>query len=302
VRDGDEWVINGQKIWNSGTLTADRGLLVARTNPDVPKHRGISFFVIDVDQPGIEIRTIRQMNGRAEFNETFFTDARVADTARIGEVNGGFPVAMTTLVAERSTFAGGGERRLVSAQAGAKAGDLDRIVGEVLANHGSNNSRFDLEIGGANALPVGTPAALIDVARHFKRSTDLRIRQRIAEIYAASEALRFTELRARAALQSGRKAGPESSIGYLGRVRIVRACRDLSAELAGPAAMLAGPDAPLDGAVTLSVTTAPCHGIQGGTEQIQRNIIGERILGLPKEPQVDRDIPFRQVKVGTQRS
>jgi alkylation response protein AidB-like acyl-CoA dehydrogenase len=295
VRDGDEWVVNGQKVWNSGTLTADRGLLVTRTDPDQPKHRGISFFIIDVDQPGVEIRPIRQMNGRTEFNETFFTDATVADSARVGEVNGGFKVAMTTLTSERSAFAGGGEHRLKRVVAGPKGGNLDRIVGDVLLEEP------DDDMGGANTPPVHTPDALIALAREYGRSSDATIRQRIAQVYAQSEALRFTGMRARAAAEAGQPPGPESSIAYLGGVKVIRLYRDLSADIAGPAGLLLGPDAPDEGAVALTVITAPCHGIQGGSEQIQRNIIGEGILGLPKEPQVDRDIPFRDVKVSPAR-
>jgi alkylation response protein AidB-like acyl-CoA dehydrogenase len=289
VRDGDEWVINGQKVWNSSTLIADRGLLVTRSDPDLPKHRGISFFIVDVDQPGIDIRPIRQMNGRSEFNETFFTDARVHDRARIGAVNDGFRVAITTLSTERATFAGGGERQLVTAHAGRKGGDLDRMAAEVL----SRDSATD--IVGANALPIGDADAMISLARQFGRLQDPSIRQRIARLVATSESLRFTELRARAAAEAGRTPGPESSIAYLGGVRVIRQCRDLSAEIAGAAATLDGPDAVMDGTIALTITTAPCHGIQGGSEQIQLNIIGERLLGLPKEPSVDRDLPFRDI-------
>jgi alkylation response protein AidB-like acyl-CoA dehydrogenase len=288
VRDGDEWVVNGQKVWNSGTLVADRALLVARTDPDVPKHRGLTFFVIDVDQPGIEVRPIKQMNGYAEFNETFFTDARVADADRIGDLNGGWPVALAVLTHERSTFAGGGERELRRADTGSKAGQLTRTVAEVMAEprHGPM---------AANGLPIGTVDAVIALARRTGRAGDPVIRQRIAAIHALSEALRFTALRARAATRAGHGGAPESSVAYLGGVKTVRLYRDLVGELAGAETMLGGTE------VAETILTAPCHGIQGGSEQIQRNVIGERLLGLPKEPQVDRDVPFRLLKVGTQR-
>jgi alkylation response protein AidB-like acyl-CoA dehydrogenase len=288
TRDGDQWIIDGQKVWNSGTLFAERGLLLARSDFDQPKHRGITFFVIDVDQPGVEIRPIRQMNGRSEFNETFFTGARVLDRDRVGDVGDGFRLAMTTLMSERTTFAGGGDSQLVSANAGGKAGDLDLTVREILA-------RPRDELGDANAVPIGTAEAMTALARRHGLADDPAIRQGIAHIYMVSESMRFSALRARAAAEAGRQPGPESSIGYLAGVRLVRRCRDLSARIAGPAAMLMQPDAPDGDAVALTITTAPCHGIQGGSEQIQLNIIGERILGLPREPQVDRDIPFRQV-------
>jgi alkylation response protein AidB-like acyl-CoA dehydrogenase len=269
VLDGDHWVANGTKVWNSGTTTADRGLLVVRTDPNVPKHRGISFFVIPVDQPGIDIRPIRQMNGRTEFNETFFTDAEVSGDDLIGALNGGFAVAMATLGGERAAFAGGGEHLLLRVEAGRKAGNLDRRVGDAI------------------------------LARRHGRSNDPVIRQRIAEVTALSEALRYTSLRSRAMAQAGRAPGAESSVAYLGGVKVIRMYRDLVADIAGPAATLVEPDAADHGAVAMTIVTAPCHGIQGGSEQIQKNIIGERLLGLPKEPSVDRDVPFRQIAVGT---
>ncbi|HEV8297027.1 MAG TPA: acyl-CoA dehydrogenase family protein [Acidimicrobiales bacterium] len=289
VRDGNEWIVNGQKVWNSCTLSADRALLVARTDVDVPKHKGIGFFVIDIDQPGVDIRPIKQMNGRAEFNEAFLTDARVPDANRIGDANGGWAVAMTVLTNERANFAGGGGATpLRSIESGAKFGHLDRRVGDVLAEDRPPGTL-------ANGLAIGTIDAVIDLARQHRRLADPVIRQRIAALHAFSEALRLTELRGRAAARAGRGGG-ESSITYLGGVQMVRMYRDLVAEIAGAYALLG------ETTVAETITTAPAHGIQGGTEQIQRNVIGERLLGLPREPQVDRDVPFRDVRVGTQRS
>ncbi len=295
VADGDDWRLNGQKVWNSGTTLADRGLVVVRTDPDVPKHRGISFFVIDVDQPGIEVRPIRQMNGRTEFCEAFFTDARMFGADLIGGLNQGFGVAMTTLTSERAHFAGGGDTELKEAIAGAKGGDLDRTVGDVMSD---DREEWDP----ANKLPISTTEDMVALARQFGRERDPLIRQRLAQLHTIIEAHRYTALRSEAAASAGREPGPETSVGYLGAVAIARLCRDLAAAITGPAGMLAGPDAPMEGLVAMNVTTAPCHGIQGGSEQIQRNVIGERLLGLPKEPQVDRDVPFRLLKVGTQRS
>jgi alkylation response protein AidB-like acyl-CoA dehydrogenase len=296
VRDGDEWIINGQKVWNSGTLMADRGILLARTDPDVSKHRGISFFVIDVDQPGVEIRPIKQMNHRSEFNETFFTDVRVPADRMIGAPGDGWRAAMTTLSNERANFAGGGEHVLTAVDAGWKAGNLERRVGDVLAE------AAQFKTDEANTPPVHTADDLIDLARRFGRAGDPVIRQRIAAIFAMSVALRMTSARASAASASGRQPEAESSVAYLGGVRVLRLVRDLAAEIAGPAATLMAPDASDGGDVAMTVMTVPCHGIQGGSEQIQMNILGERVLGLPKEPQVDRDLPFRQLVVGTQRS
>ena len=289
IRDGDEWVFNGQKVWNSGTLFADRALLVARTDVDVPKHKGIGFFVLEVDQPGVEIRPIKQMNGRSEFNEAFLTDARAPDANRIGAADGGWSVAMAVLTHERATFAGGGGATILrSVEGGAKWGHLDRVVADVLAEERSMANM-------ANGLPISTVDAVIALARRFDRLGDPLIRQRIAGLHALSEALRLTGVRGQDAERSGRAGGGESSIVYLGGVKVVRLYRDLVADICGPLAMLDGSD------VAETITIAPAHGIQGGSEQIQRNVIGERLLDLPREPQVDREVPFRSLKVGTQR-
>jgi alkylation response protein AidB-like acyl-CoA dehydrogenase len=149
---------------------------------------------------------------------------------------------------------------------------------------------------------VHTAADLIDLARRCGRDRDPVIRQQIAAVFAMSEALRLTSARASVASAAGRQPDAESSVAYLGGVRVLRLVRDLAAQIAGPAATLMGPDARDGGDVAMTVMTVPCHGIQGGSEQIQMNILGERVLGLAKEPQVDRDLPFRQLVVGTQRS
>jgi alkylation response protein AidB-like acyl-CoA dehydrogenase len=287
VPDGDEWVVNGQKVWNSCTLFADRALLVARTDVDVAKHKGIGFFILDLDQPGVDIRPIKQMNGLEEFNEAFLTDVRIPDAQRIGAADAGWGVAMTVLQHERGNYAGGGNLELPSVEGGRKFGYVDRTCREVLAS-----DRAFANI--ANALAIGTPEKMIELARRFDRLGDPHIRQRIAALHARREALRLTGLRGQAAAKAGKEGG-ESSVVYLGMVSVVRMCRDLVAEIAGPAAMLAGTD------IEDTITTAPAHGIQGGSEQIQRNVIGERLLGLPREPQVDRDVPFKLLKVGTQR-
>ena len=290
VRDGDEWVVNGQKVWNSGTLTADKALLVARTDLDVPKHRGLTFFMIDVAQPGIDVRPIRQMNGYAEFNESFLTDARVSDADRLGEPGGGWAVALTVLTHERSTFAGGGSSpALQSRESGRRSGNLARPVGEVLAARPTGPLS-------ANALPLGSIPAVVDLARKHHRGPDPVIRQRIATVYSLSEALRFTGVRGQEEARAGRGGGAESSVAYLGGVKLIRLYRDLVGEIAGASVMLAD-----ESKVAETITTAPAHGIQGGTEQIQRTVIAERLLGLPKEPQTDRDVPFRLLEVGTRR-
>jgi len=267
VRDGDEWVVDGQKVWNSGTNEADRALLVARTSTTDPKHRGLTFFIIDVHQPGVEVRPIRQMNGAEEFNEAFLDGARIPDDQRIGAVDGGWAVAMYVLAHERATSAGGGDTHLHQVTGGERWGNLDRTAGEAYV-------RADLEQP-ANRLPISDLDTLLALAREHGRLDDPVLRQDLMSLHAMEEALRLTTERAKT---GGGAAEAMSSVGYLGAVRVVRRYRDLVGSLAGAAAMLG------DGDVAESITTAPCHGIQGGTEQIQMNVIGERILGLPREP------------------
>jgi alkylation response protein AidB-like acyl-CoA dehydrogenase len=285
IRDGDRWIVNGQKVWNSGTREASRAILVARTDIDVPKHRGITFFVVDLEQPGVEIRPIRQMNGREEFNETFLTDAVMSDDDRIGPVDGGWAVAMAVLTQERTRFAGGGRATARVLDRGAGSPFLEQTVGELL-------TRSDIWTKPANALPIGTVERIVELARVHGRLHDPVIRQRIAGLHALSESLRLTAERGHAAAAAGSGADASSSVAYLGGVQLVRRYRDLVGAIAGPHALLAGSDA------STSILTAPAHGIQGGSEQIQRNVIGERLLGLPREPQVDRDVAFRDLRVG----
>ncbi|MDA3040344.1 MAG: acyl-CoA dehydrogenase family protein [Actinomycetota bacterium] len=294
VRDGDEWVVNGQKVWNGGANEAERGILVARTDSSLPKHRGLSFFVIDVDQPGVEIRPIRQINGDAHFNESFFSDARVADSDTIGGLNNGWLMAMATLAFERAAYAVGAHYG-VGIPCGEKPGYLDMPVGEAMQRAASVRT-------GAPSFPMGDALAIAALAAEAGCVGDAIIRQRIAQLYMMGETARLTTLRARAAADAGKPSGAESSIAHLAGVHIARASRDLGLAILGAGGMLADADAPRGGSVTHMALTSLCHGIQGGTEHVQRNIIGERILGLPKEPQVDRDIPFRELMVGTRRA
>jgi len=228
------------------------------------------------------------MNGEAHFNETFFTDATVADADLVGGLNNGWAVAMATLTNERTSYAGGGHHVGYRAFPGERAGMLDLPVGRIV----TEQRDAPVQIDPFAAAPVHQLMAL---ARQYGRHHDPVIRQRLAHIYAVSEVSRFASLRVQASVQSGRVPGPESSVGYVSGVQLARLSRDLGLELLGPAGTLAAGSAPHGGAVQMMALTAPCHGIMGGTEQIQKNIIGERILGLAKEPQVDRDVPFRQL-------
>jgi alkylation response protein AidB-like acyl-CoA dehydrogenase len=297
VRDGDEWVVNGQKVWTSGARQADRGMLVARTNPDAPKHKGITYFIIDLDQPGIEIRPLKQMNGQASFNEVFFTDARVSDRDVIGGVNDGWAVAVTTLAFERSGLGGGGPRGALVLP-GRRGGMLDRTVGNILANRPKASAD-----GPASAYGFPrTGAAMADLARKRGVAADPILRQRIAALEADVQLNRLTGLRARAAAQRGKQPGPEASTGKLAASNIARRARDLGLTLLGADGMLADDDAPLDGSVQRMALSAPAASIAGGTDEVQRNVVGERVLGLPREPDVYRDVPFRDLTVGTQRT
>ncbi|MDP1803541.1 MAG: acyl-CoA dehydrogenase family protein [Acidimicrobiales bacterium] len=294
VRDGDEWVVNGQKVWTSGALQAVRGLLVARTNPDAPKHRGITYFIIDIDQPGVEVRPLKQMNGAATFNEVFFTDARVPHANVVGEANNGWAVAITTLAYERSGIGGSGMAG--AGPPGEKAGFLDRRAGDVVAGRGA-----DAGMGSAMSF-FGRGGDLVRAAAEAACATaDPVVRQGIARIHAMNEVARLNASRAQAAVRAGARPGPEGSTGKLAAANNMHAARDVAMGALGAHGMLAGDDAPLGASVQMLALSAHAISIAGGTNEVQRNIIGERVLGLPKEPQVDRDVPFKELKVGTQR-
>src|SRR5581483_1343967 len=250
VRDGDEWVVNGQKVWTSGAQFSKWGILIARTNPDVPKHKGITYFVIDMDQPGIEVRPLKEMTGGATFNEVFFTDARVPDANVLGEVGEGWGVAVTTLAHERNSLGAGG---LVNASSGG-----GEMAGMAAAFGGGGGSMIKM-------LP-----------QLFGKGADPVVRQDIARIYTLLEIARFTGLRAQAAAARGERPGPEVSTGKLMASTIVRTLRDAGLRIEGPHGMLHGSDAPLGGMLQFLALFSPAVSIAGGTDEVQRNIIGER--------------------------
>jgi alkylation response protein AidB-like acyl-CoA dehydrogenase len=292
VQDGDEWIVNGQKVWTTAAHLSTRGFLLARTTLDAPKHEGITYFVIDVDQPGVEVRPLRQINGVAEFNEVFFTDARIPPGRVIGEVNRGWAVAMTTLGFERMGAGRGGARGLVHIDPGEKTRNLDRPVGELVAAERAKSGR--------SRVYALSSRRMIELARRMGRAGDPIIRQRLAEYYSMTEVHRFNTLRAQAASRLGRAPGSEASLAKLTISNIARTSRALSLDLLGPAATLVGTEAPEEGAVADMALSSFAAGLGGGTDEIQRNLVGERALGLPREPQLDRDIPFRELRVGTQ--
>jgi alkylation response protein AidB-like acyl-CoA dehydrogenase len=291
-RDGDEWVINGQKVWTSGGQVAELGMLLARTDPDAPKHKGITYFAFSMDQPGVEVRPLREMTGRALFSEVFFDDARVRDDAIIGGLNNGWLVANTTLANERAGLGTGGGGAGGAAFPGRKAGMLDVRVGD-LAERTSRSGVQPANFGRAFEM-------LRTIADKVGCTDDPIIRQRLVELYMMNEVGRFTSLRIKSALASGRGPGPEANTAKLMMSRICRLVRDLGPEILGPEGMLVGGDTTGGGVVQELTLFAPAPSLYGGSDEIQKNIIGERVLGLPKEPGPDKSTPFRELKVGTQ--
>ena len=284
-RDGDEWVVNGQKVWTTGAHHATFGILLARTDWNVPKHRGITCFALPMRQPGVEVRPLRQMNGRASFNEVFMTDARVPDDNVIGDVGEGWGVALTTLAHERglaTAFAG----RMPAGAAGA-----GRTVREAAAEAAEYAKTYEWY-----PQRAGRPDLVVPRARDTGRAGDPVIRQRIADVHAFERAARWNVERTRAARAAGRPPGPEGSLAKLCGSEIARRAARVHAELTGAHAMLTGPESPAGGVIAEIIVSVPAGSIAGGTDEIQHNIIGERVLGLPKEPQVDRDVAFREVR------
>ena len=294
VRDGDEWGVNGQKVWTSGAQFSKWGILIARTDPDQPKHRGITYFVVDMDQPGIEVRPLKEMTGGATFNEVFFSDARVPHENLIGELNEGWGVAVTTLAHERNSLGAGGMGGFGGGDIIGKP-DLRARVGDLVGGGGGG------EMAGMAAAFGGGGGSMIKMLPQlFDKGDDLLVRQDIARIYSLLEIARFTGLRAQAAAARGDRPGPEVSTGKLVASHLVRLLRDTGLRIEGAHGMLVGGDAPLGGMVQFLALFSPAVSIAGGSDEVQRNIIGERVLGLPSEPRVDKDVPYRELRVGTQ--
>ncbi len=293
VRDGDEWVVTGQKVWNSSADSADFGMLLARTDVDVPKHAGLTYFVIDMKQPGIEARPLRQMNGASNFCEVFLTEARVRGDHVIGEVNAGWRVAQTTLFHERNSVAGGGLPGLLMARSGSE-GDLDRKVSEVLtrAREMAKARRSPIRAG---AVPV---KLMFELAEKFGVAGDPVIRQELARYVSQVRVNGWTMRRSGAA--GGKLTGADGSIAKLTTARICEESRDLSYRIVGARGMLTGQASPLEGELQMVNLASPGNRLGGGTDEIQLTVLGERALGLPREPSIDKDVPYRDLKVGTQ--
>ena len=264
VRDGDEWVVNGQKVWNTLAHIADRGMLVTRTDPEAPKHKGLTYFALDMHAPGVEVRPLRQMTGEAEFNEVYLTDVRVPDADRVGGVGDGWRVAMTTLMNERTS------------------------------------------IGGGSGPPARGSGAIAEAVRiwHGSPRKELAARDRLVKVWIEAEVLRLTNLRAAQNRRVG-NPGPEGSIAKLMFAEVNERIYELCIDLLGSDALV-GYDYAMRRAEQLGLTGPPgsarkmflrsrANSIEGGTSEIQRNILGERVLGLPGEPRTDKELPWSQV-------
>ena len=252
VLDGGGWVVDGQKVWTSGAHHSHMAILLARTDSSVPKHAGITYFVVDMATPGIDVRPLRQINGAAHFNEVFLSGVRIPAANVVGEIGDGWRVARTTLSNERGMIGGGG---------GAAAGFAD----------------------------------VLELAQRTGRSSDPLARQRLAALYVRTEVLRYLGLRARTAASQGRPSGPESSVIKLAYSRHAALTGDLVLDLQGPGGLLSGESAIDHGFWQQQFLGQWSVRIGGGTDQIQGNVIGERVLGLPSEARADKGIPFRDL-------
>jgi alkylation response protein AidB-like acyl-CoA dehydrogenase len=295
-RDGDTWVVNGQKVWTSSAQIANKAMLVARTDVEVPKHAGISYFLIDLDQPGIEIRPIREITGREFFNEVFMTDARVASEDLIGGEGNGWAVANTTLAYERGRRNTGGVAPY--AAPGPIAGDLDRRAGDAVRPR---------DIGGHLPAPQGA-MVLAAIARQLDRAEDPLIRQELVRLYLWEQVSGMTGQRARAMGEQGIELPGLPNLTKMASNHLIRMSRQVTYEVLREAGTLFGYH-PTDSAsveeltgvtgiadVLESALFASAPPIFGGSDQIQRNIVGERVLGLPREPGDDRSIPFKNLR------
>ena len=267
VRDGDEWVVNGQKVWTSVAHLSRYGMLLVRTNPDVPKHKGLSYFILDMHSPGVEIRPLFQITGDAEFNEVFFTDVRVPHANLLGDVGDGWRVATTTLMNERVALGGN------------------------TADRGSGNIATLLKVWHERGPKLGA-------AEHSV------FRDRVTQLWTEAEVVRLTTLRARAKATTG-NPGPEGSVGKMASAELNLRIWELAMELLGPDGMLHEPGYPLERVegrggresftISKSFLRSRANTIEGGTSEIMRNILGERVLGLPGDVRVDKDVAWKAI-------
>tara|TARA_R110002072_G_scaffold171703_4_gene325396 strand:+ start:2583 stop:3839 length:1257 start_codon:yes stop_codon:yes gene_type:complete len=283
VQDGDCWIINGQKVWTTSAHHAQYGLLLARTNWDVSKHLGLSYFIIEIDQPGVEVRPLRQMNGHASFNEVFMTDASIPADMLVGTLNQGWQVAMTTLAHERR-----------SADGMRQVGNSTRGKGSIFKELEAE-TRIVMEPYTWYPQRAGRADLMVERAKKTDTFNNSVVRQELAKTLTLHKASQWTARRAREAQMLGRPQGPEGSLGKLAASHVARAASRVHTLISGADSMLKGEDGPEKGIIAEILLSVPAVSIAGGTDEIQRNIISERVLGLPKEPRTDTGRPFRDV-------
>jgi alkylation response protein AidB-like acyl-CoA dehydrogenase len=269
VRDGDEWVVNGQKVWTTVAHISKWGMLLARTNPDVPKHDGLSYFVLDMEAPGVEVRPLYQITGEAEFNEVFFNDVRIPHENMLGEEGQGWRVAITTLMNERVAIGGGGSKKK-------GGGGIAQLV----------------ELWKARAEGAFSPAQ------------EAILRDRVTQSWIDNELLRITNMRARAAQKAG-NPGPEGSVAKLAQAELNKRMWEIGIDVLGTTGLTfeAGYElrqgfGRMDGPEALAkyqFLRSRANSIEGGTSEIMKNILGERVLGLPGEPRVDKNVAWKDV-------
>ena len=280
VRDGDDWIVNGQKVWNTSADHADMGILVARTDWDVPKHAGLTYFLIDMHQPGVEVRPIRQMNEHRSFNEVFLTDARVPHTNVVGQVGDGWKVTRGTLAHERSFST---QRSVFFAP-----GATGRVIEEARAEAAEYLKTYEWY-----PQRMGRVDLLAERAIATGRNADPLVRSELVKVTSFHQTAEWTAARAKAARELGRPPGSEGSIGKLALSMLARGAHRVHTSITGAQGMLRdGPD-PADAVVAEVLVSTPAQSIAGGTDEIQHNILGENMLGLPKEP-AERGKPFRE--------
>lgn len=281
---GDDWIINGQKVWTTSAHHADFGLLLARHDWDVPKHQGLSYFILDFHQQGVEVHPLKQMNGHASFNQVFFNDAKVPRSDQVGENGDGWQIAMTTLMHERrnagNIFVEARRRGDFKGSIYEQEAEENKILLEPYTWYPQRAGRVDL------VLPRAWTTGAIN---------DPVARQEIAKLMIMSRCAEWTALRARAAQQQGQPQGPEGSLGKLAGSNIARQAAKVHTLISGVDAMTSGEDSPESGIIAEILLSVPAISIAGGTDEIQRNIISERVLGMQKEPRMDTG-PFKDVR------
>ncbi len=312
--DGEEWIINGQKVWTSLGTVADLGMLLARTAPDAPKHRGISWMVIDMHQDAVELRPLYEMTGHAMFNEVFLTEARVPADAVIGEVNAGWTAANTTLANERAGLGAGGGGAAATAVPGTIAGNLERRAGDFVQPKSTPGDTAPKESKGARGKERSHRSAAqiyIDLAKGNGTIEDATIRQDLMRLHTMGEVGRFNAGRVKDTKARGGDIPGMANIAKLAMSEMVRLQSDIGMRIVGPAGTLHSYDGadkeaiddatgnPFLAMVTGLTLYSPAPSIYGGTDQIQRNIIGERALGLPKEPGDVNKVPFSSLPKNT---